>query len=110
MSNRSEANRKYYLNGGKQKILESNRKRREEIRNYLNEVKDVPCCDCGERHPPYVMQFDHVDPSTKEFGLANAARDQLSWEKIKEEVAKCEIVCANCHMKRTHGNASVLNR
>jgi predicted HNH restriction endonuclease len=62
--------------------------------------KDKPCADCGNKYPPYVMQFDHIEGFTK---LFNIARGMLGNKAaFIEEVKKCEVVCANCHAIRTH--------
>lgn len=82
-------------------MIESNRRRRAEVREFINSHKDVPCQDCGVSYPPYVMDFDHRDPSTKEFGIAGYPKHNL--EVIAQEIAKCDVVCANCHRERTHG-------
>lgn len=79
--------------------------RRKELRNFTNELKSSnPCTDCGLFYPPYVMQYDHLDSSTKEFGIATLP----SKERIIEEIAKCELVCANCHAIRTHNRRLLL--
>ena len=39
--------------------------RRETVTAELRRIKDVACADCGRRFPPYVMDFDHRDPSQK---------------------------------------------
>lgn len=58
--------------------------------------------DCGVPYPYYVMEFDHRDPSQK---LANIGRLLgNSWKRLKDEIAKCDVVCANCHRERTHGS------
>lgn len=57
--------------------------------------------DCGIKYPSYVMQFDHRDPKQKLFKIARDAW-KYSVEKIKEEISKCDVVCANCHAERTH--------
>lgn len=68
-------------------------------RDFLFQLRERPCVDCGQRFPPYVMEFDHRDPRTKTFLVAG------SWcrsrERILEEAAKCDIVCKNCHRVRT---------
>lgn len=58
-----------------------------------------PCADCGGFFPHYVMDFDHVR-GVKSGGIAQGARN---WPKAKlaEEIAKCDLVCANCHRIRT---------
>jgi hypothetical protein len=57
------------------------------------------CVRCGERDP-VVLDFDHIDPETKDFSLSAAFR-VLSWKRILEEVRKCQILCANDHRRKT---------
>lgn len=63
--------------------------------------KSKPCRDCGKTYPPYVMDFDHVDPKNKEYGVCHMRRKRMAFSKIVEEIEKCELVCANCHRERT---------
>lgn len=75
------------------------RKQVAENKTLIRELKSIPCTDCGISYPYYVMDFDHL--RDKECNLSS--QRILSWSKkrILEEVAKCEIVCANCHRERT---------
>lgn len=57
------------------------------------------CADCGYRAHPAALQFDHLPGSTKRGKISSLSR--YSWERIAEELAKCEVVCANCHAIRT---------
>ena len=58
--------------------------------------------DCGGRFPPYAMDFDHRDPEAKLFDVA-AGKSMLKNRALLEaEVAKCDVICANCHRRRTH--------
>lgn len=59
-----------------------------------------PCADCGKRYPYWVMQFDHL--GDKEFTISNCRKHQVNMERLEQEIAKCDIVCANCHAERTH--------
>jgi hypothetical protein len=59
--------------------------------------REHPCVDCGETDP-LVLEFDHL--GDKEFGIAQGLRDR-NWEGVLDEIAKCEVVCANCHRRRT---------
>ncbi len=70
-------------------------------REFVKQAKDVPCTDCGVKYPYYVMDFDHRDPDDKVFGLSAKARFK-SLSSIEAEIAKCDVVCANCHRERTH--------
>lgn len=63
-------------------------------------LKQVPCADCGEVYPPYVMDFDHVR-GEKKFTISQALDGET--EDLLAEIAKCDVVCANCHRERTHG-------
>lgn len=73
--------------------------RRLRNRLIIREAKTRPCADCGIQYPYYVMQFDHVDG--KELSLAIVAKKHWSEDHIRREIAKCEVVCANCHCERT---------
>lgn len=59
-----------------------------------------PCVDCGESDP-VVLDFDHRDDVDKSFNVCDAIHRKLSLEKIKTEIEKCEMRCANCHRRRT---------
>lgn len=60
------------------------------------------CMDCEQVYPPYVMDFDHRDGTTKVFGVSQMIAWNLSRVRILEEIAKCDLVCSNCHRIRTH--------
>jgi hypothetical protein len=47
------------------------------------------------------MEFDHLDADAKHFNVS-AGVTQVSHERLLTEIAKCEVVCANCHAERTH--------
>lgn len=54
------------------------------------------CCRCGYDKCIDALNFHHLDPSIKDFGLAQDGKTH-SWEKYWEEAQKCELLCANCH-------------
>ena len=85
----------------RQNVREYHHKRYAGYGAWLNEVKSVPCADCMKEFPPVCMQFDHIpERGEKKFNLASGyGKKDL---EINEELAKCDIVCANCHMIRTH--------
>ena len=67
----------------------------------LLELRSVPCTDCGRTYPPVAMDFDHREGQSKKSGVMNlVSRAGLS--EILAEVAKCDVVCANCHRMRTY--------
>lgn len=72
------------------------------MREYVNEVKSVPCFDCKVMYPTYVMDFDHRERSDKISDIAALIKNG-NWKTLKDEIAKCDVVCANCHRERTWG-------
>lgn len=90
----------YYSN--KEQYYERKRAREVDMLSWIAAVKDVPCMDCEIKYPHYVMDFDHRDPTQK---LANIGRlvKNGNWNKLKDEIAKCDVVCSNCHRERTWG-------
>ena len=71
----------------------------------LDELRDAPCVDCGRRYPACAMDFDHRDGSSKAVGVTRLI-GRAGTTRILAEVAKCDIVCANCHRDRTHRRRS----
>jgi len=61
------------------------------------------CGDCGYKDNLDALEFDHVQPSQLDRGKRNGGAwlYRYSWEKIKAELDRCELVCANCHRIRT---------
>lgn len=75
-------------------------KRAQDRRNWIVEIKQqLECIKCGENHIS-CLDFHHVDPTKKEFGIANAI-NKLNIEKkeILKEIEKCIVLCSNCHKK-----------
>lgn len=70
---------------------------REWILSYLAEH---PCIDCGEPDP-IVLHFDHRDETEKFKSISFLVKKGRSLASIEDEVRKCDVRCANCHMKRT---------
>jgi hypothetical protein len=64
---------------------------------YLELKSQLVCKRCGEDHPA-CMVFHHSDPTRKEITIAEAAM-RWSRERLVQEIAKCEVLCANCHIK-----------
>ena len=105
----------YHLgNGVKDKTFARQRDRRNKIRKYLQDYKQQHgCMDCREDYPYYILEFDHRPEHDKLFNLSQSSA-KYSLEQIKTEVAKCDVVCSNCHRLRTwsrvcKGGESVLD-
>lgn len=67
-------------------------------RSFVNEyLESHPCVDCGERDY-LVLQFDHVIKSKRH--VTHMVTAGLSTEAIQREINKCQVRCANCHVRR----------
>jgi len=81
-------------------ILNSKR-RKYRNREFIHKYKvNHYCVDCGEKDP-LVLDFDHRDRATKCFGICDSVHSGYSIKKIAEEIAKCDVRCANCHRRKT---------
>lgn len=104
MQNKNEYDRAYYqANKAKRKaqIRERNLVAITRNQNNLRELLACEnCIDCGYSDIR-ALQFDHRNPKEKRNEISTMASSAYSWEAILEEIAKCDIVCANCHSIRT---------
>lgn len=91
---------KAYYKKNPNSIKKSTDKRKRLIRTLIINEKKQPCLDCGVEYPYYVMDFDHVR-GEKSFNISVAAQKRFNIVKIVEEIAKCDVVCSNCHRERT---------
>ena len=96
--------RQHYLDN-KQYYKDKARKRNDlwipRLYKFVNRYKlYVGCIDCGYKENPQALQFDHVRGKTEE--VSRMIRKVSSLKRIKEEIRKCEVRCANCHMIVTH--------
>lgn len=74
------------------------RRQQQLLESYLLFMQDKQCVDCGESDV-VVLQFDHQ--GEKAANVSNLLRNAKNWSVVMEEIEKCEIVCANCHARRT---------
>lgn len=84
----------------KRLYLDRNLRAYAERRRIVVAAKSRPCADCGVQYPYYVMDFDHREGVLKEFSLHEITR--VTKQAVLREMAKCDVVCANCHRERTH--------
>jgi hypothetical protein len=86
-----------------------NRERRQRQKNlntkdfrawYVSLKAGKPCSDCGVVLAPAAMQWDHLPGAEKLDCLGNLVR-RHNRARLLAEIAKCELVCANCHALRT---------
>lgn len=89
------SNKSYYLS----KAKTFTKKLKQEQLEKVAELKKKPCKDCGVEYPHYIMEYDHVK-GTKIDNISNLV-GRVGWERLEKEIAKCDLVCANCHRERT---------
>ena len=58
------------------------------------------CANCGYSRHYGALEFHHKDPNQKDFDWSKLRLK--SWDKICEELDKCEVLCANCHREEHH--------
>ncbi len=69
---------------------------KKKTKQWLYELKmGLKCAHC-EADNPIVLDFHHIDPTTKEATVAHISRNNAK-ERILKEIAKCIVLCANCH-------------
>lgn len=71
-------------------------KRRDKLKELAIEYKGGCCQKCGYNKCLGALEFHHLDPNEKDFGIAEKGITR-SFEKLKVELDKCILVCANCH-------------
>lgn len=71
-------------------------KRRRAIKALAIEYKGGKCQICGYSKYQGALELHHIDPKQKEFSISRRGHSR-SWERVKREIEKCILVCANCH-------------
>lgn len=71
-------------------------KRRKKIRQMALEYKGAKCEQCGYDRCREALEFHHRDLAMKDFSISSRGYTR-SWARVKEELDKCILVCANCH-------------
>lgn len=77
--------------------------RRIKIKQYIfNYLSSKSCNQCGISDV-LVLEFDHKNPKRKSFNLGQAFMDKsMTLKKVEQEIAKCVVLCSNCHKHKTH--------
>jgi hypothetical protein len=91
-------------------FVTKNAERRQRLRAFLQAQKvGKVCARCG-MDDWRVLDFHHLDPGAKEGEIAHAVSRNWSERRIAEEIAKCRVLCANCHRivhwEQQHGEAN----
>lgn len=90
-----EENKKYYVDKARRF---SDKRRKQNRKMLLDYFSEHACVDCDETDPR-CLTFDHVR-GKKTMNVSQMVGD-FSWMEIQKEIQKCEVRCANCHMKKT---------
>ena len=111
-SNKEKNKRRYYCSvcsskmgsdwykRNKKKVIDRANLQKEIIKQEIYKIKEsVPCADCGIFYPHYVMDFDHL--FDKKFNISTNIK-RKGRRQLLAEIAKCEVVCSNCHRIRTY--------
>jgi hypothetical protein len=76
------------------------RKRLAELRQIVYSAKSKPCVTCGASYDPWLMDLDHVD-GAKVMHVAAMAGKNASKPDLVSEIAKCQVLCALCHRRKS---------
>jgi len=90
-------------------MVQAVRKRRIKLRALAREHMGNRCEICGYNTCSRALSFHHLDPKKKEFGISDKGLTR-SWEKVKNEIEKCILLCANCHMEVHDGITQLPDR
>ena len=77
-------------------------RQRAEIKQFIDRAKQRPCEDCGGCFPPVCLDFHHRDAKQKLFEIGAAARMLYPLNRVEQEIAKCDLICSNCHRIRSY--------
>ena len=109
---RREASRRHYAKHREKVIAKAkvySKAAKNRIRAFINaHLVANPCVDCGETNI-IVLEFDHIGDD-KKFNISDATRFGYGMKKLKDEIAKCEVRCANCHRKKTYERGGWVHR
>lgn len=96
---RAYADRREYL-------IKAVTRRRQTLKKRAIEYMGGKCVSCGYNSYQGGLEFHHLDPVQKEFGISEKGYSR-SWESLKQELDKCILVCSNCHKEIEAGVKSI---
>ena len=74
------------------------RRRSKQMREIIDSAKKGGCIRCGEKDI-VCLDLHHRNPSEKSFTIGKRKAVGAGIQRLKDEIAKCDVVCANCHRK-----------
>lgn len=75
--------------------------KKQRVFTYLSQTE---CVGCGESDP-LVLEFDHIH-ADKRTDISKLIQSACSWEQLQLELDKCQVLCSNCHKRKTHREAN----
>ena len=90
------------------------RKKYQENKDIIADMKaSQGCVKCGDTRS-YVLDYHHINPEEKDETIARLVSNNATEERIKQEIAKCVVLCANCHrefhyLQERDNNLTILN-
>jgi hypothetical protein len=93
------ANKSSYQRNKAKYVEQTGRRNAKRKVEALEAYGQAVCTRCGFNAHPAALEFHHRDPLTKRFNIATAVTspDKYPWSVILEEIAKCDLICSNCH-------------
>jgi hypothetical protein len=88
-----------HLRANKDYYRQKSTARKEMLRQYLLDYKKRSHCKICLISDPVVLQFHHRNPSEKDISISNVVSRGWSLTRLDKEIEKCDILCANCHLK-----------
>lgn len=109
---RDQANAYYRKNPQpyRDKAKKFNKKRRQERMKEMNDIKRSKGCLFCPENDPCALDFHHIKSRSKHGGIPMSKAAGFSDKRFKEELAKCEVICAGCHRKLHAGRLSIKDR
>ena len=92
----------------REELIRAVAKRRRKIKKLSIEYKGGKCQICGYTKYQGALDLHHKDPKIKSFSIGDKGYTR-SWKKVKSELDKCVLVCANCHRELEAGITQLPN-
>ena len=91
----------WYAENGDHRREQVRRRRRALKQRYRDFKQTLECSMCGlsGKDNAWALDFHHIDRENKTTSVSHLVSGGYGWERIMEEVALCEVICANCHRK-----------
>ena len=79
------------------RIESHNRLNKRSLQKWTEYKKTLECKNCGYNEDPTKLEFHHRDSTTKLFSIADKTPRAFGTEKLLKEIAKCDVLCKQCH-------------